>query len=454
MAIRPSHILPGLLLCAALAPVHAAELGEARVLSHIGQRLSAEVELTMVEDAAKPVQAQLARPDVYRGANVAMPPVLSGLDIAVIRQGGKQFLRLASLKPVESKHLHVYLELVDGGQRSVRLVTLWLTPDPNPAPPTAPAPPPAPAPAPVLAAAAPVAAAAEPALEPVKPVKPAPVRKPTPPKRRPAPAPVHDEAEQPAAEGRHAKPAVLVKHGEKSPVAAAKPDDAPAPACAPAPSAAEMHACAVLGAKNDALRQQLGQIEGKVKVLQMAAGVKPAAEAVAKPKAEPQAHPEAQPETHPEAQPEAHPDAEAEAHLDAKAEAHPDGQPAAHPEAKPDTRPQSAPRIHRKPKAPPPPEEPTPWLAIGGAIAAVLALIGGAVLLRRRTAAGKGLNTSREPEVVVLPQDGDAAGAPAKPTFVSTVKARLMAVRLGKRPAQASRVEPESPAEQVLTQTE
>ena len=449
MAIRPSHILPGLLLCAALVPVHAAELGEARVLSHIGQRLSAEVELTMVEDAAKPVQAQLARPDVYRGANVAMPPVLSGLDIAVIRQGGKQFLRLASLKPVESKHLHVYLELIDGGQRSVRLVTLWLTPDPNPAPPPAPAA--APVAAPVLAA----AASPVPASEPVKAVKPAPVRKPIAPKRRPVPAPVDDGAEQPAAEGTHAKPAVLVKHDEKSPVAAHKPDDAPAPACAPAPSAAEMHACAVLGAKNDALRQQLGQIEGKVKVLQMAAGVKPAAEAVAKSQAEPQAHPEAQPEAHPEAQPEAHPDAKAQAHPDAKAAAHPDAQPAAHPEAKPDTRPQSAPRIHRKPKAPPPPEEPTPWLAIGGAIAAVLALIGGAVLLRRRrAAAGKGLNTSREPEVVVLPQDGDAAGAPAKPTFISTVKARLMAVRLGKRPAQASRVEPESPAEQVLTQPE
>jgi len=440
--MRPSHILPGLLLCAALAPVHAAELGEARVLSHIGQRLSAEVELTMVEDAAKPVQAQLARPDVYRGANVAMPPVLSGLDIAVIRQGGKQFLRLASLKPVESKHLHVYLELVDGGQRAVRLVTLWLTPDPNPAPPPAPAAAPtaAPAAAPVLAA----AASPVPAPEPVKAVKPAPVRKPIAPKRRPAPAPVDESAQQPAA---HAKPAAPLQHDEKRLAAAHKPDDAPAPACAPVPSAAEMNACAVLGARNDALRQQLGQIEGKVKVLQMAAGVKPAAEAVAKPQAEPQAHPEAKPETHAEAQPEAHPDA----HPDTKPEAQSDPKP----EAKPDTKPKSAPRIHRKPKAPPPPEEPTPWLAIGGAIAAVLALIGGAVLLRRRrAAAGKALNMSREPEVVVLQQDGDVAGTPAKPSFMSTVKARLIAVRLGKRPAQASRVEPESPAEQVLAQPE
>jgi len=472
MAIRPYSLLPGLLLvCAASGPVHAAELGEARVLSHIGQPLSAEVELTLVENGAKPVQASLARPDVYRGANIAMPPVLSGLDIAVIRQGGKQFLRLASLKPVESKHLHVYLELVDGGQRSVRLVTLWLTPDPNPAPP--PAPPPVPAPA--LAAAPLVPAPVLLAPEPAKASKPAPppVRKPAAPKRRPAPAAAHSEADEHAGVGEHAAPASkpsvsAVKPAEKPLIAAARLADANTPTCTSAPSAAEVNACAVLGAKNDALRQQLGQLESKVKVLQVAAGVKPASEVdvataataakAAKTDAQPGMHGDAhgneQDNAHGDVPPAAQPDPHSAAQPATQPDLHPAAQPAAHPAAQADGKPKSAPRIHRKPKAPAPPEEPMPWLAIGGAIAGLLALTGLAMFLRRRrAAAARDLKTAREPEVVVLPQDG-VAGAPAKPGFMSAVKARLMAVRLGKRPAQTLRVEPEAAAEQPVTPLE
>ncbi|MEW6021689.1 MAG: hypothetical protein AB1807_06065, partial [Pseudomonadota bacterium] len=321
MAIRPHHILPGLLFtCAALAPAHAAELGDARVLSHIGQPLSALVELTMVEDASKPVMAQLARPDVYRGANIAMPPVLSGLDIAVIRQGGKQFLRLASVKPVESKHLHVYLELVDGGQRTVRLVTLWLTPDPDPAPPP-PVPVPPPAPAIAAAPAAPAPVATPDVTKPPKPVA-KPVRKPAPPKRPPA----QPEPEAHAAESGHdaaapkpsiaaikpVKPIHIAQHEKKPAVDAAKPGVAAAPSCAPTPSATALDACTVLGAKNEALRQELGRLEDKVKVLQVASGVKPAgpvpAEAEAKHASKPEAGHKATPDDKPETRHEATPD--------------------------------------------------------------------------------------------------------------------------------------------------
>ncbi|WP_313175481.1 hypothetical protein [Massilia sp.] len=449
MAIRPHHILPGLLLtCAVLAPAHAAELGDARVLSHIGQPLSALVELTLVEDASKPVMAQLARPDVYRGANIAMPPVLSGLDIAVIRQGGKQFLRLASVKPVESKHLHVYLELVDGGQRTVRLVTLWLTPDPDPAPPPAPVPAPAP-PAPAIAAApaAPAPVAAPEATEPPKPVT-QPVRKPAPPKRPPAqPEPDahaaasgHDaRAPKPSAPAiKPIKPINIEQHGKKPAADLARPAAAAAPSCAPTPSATALDACTVLGAKNEALRQELGRLEDKVKVLQVASGVKAAGPAPAEAGAGPDSTPEAKTEATPEAKTEATPEAKTESR----------------PEARPDDKPKSAPRIHRKPKPAPPPEEPLPWLAIGGAIAGLLALAAGMLLLRRRrAAAGKVLKTAREPEVVVLPQDGGADGL-AKPSFMSAVKARLMALRLGKRPAQAARVEPDTPETAPATQPE
>jgi len=79
---------------------------------------------------------------------------------------------------------------------------------------------------------------------------------------------------------------------------------------------------------------------------------------------------------------------------------------------------------------------------------------GGVVLLRRRRAAGgKVLQAGREPEVVVLPQDG-SAGAAGKPNFMAAVKARLMAVRLGKRPAKAARIEPEVPEAKPVTQPE
>ena len=442
MAIRPFHIFSAAVLaCAAPGSVHAAELGEARVQSHIGQALNADVELSLVEDPSKPVQARLAHRDVYRGANIAMPAVLSSLEIAVMRQGGKQFLHLSSSKPVESRHLHVYLELVDGGQRAVRLVTLWFTPDPHPAPP----PVPAAAPLPVAAAApAPLAepAAQAPAERPPKVVRrAAPVRKPAPPKRRPAPVQTQADRAQaqeaPADAAPHgqdmkkgAEPAVQEAgagqgaHGGKPLVPDARPaaSAAPAPAiaaaaeapvaCAAQPTEPQLNACAVLGARNEALRQELGQLEEKVKVLQVATGVKSAAEA--------------------------------EAQTVAKAA---------------DARPTSAPRIHRKPKPAAPPEEPTPWLPVAGGVAALLALAGGLVLMRRRRAAStQVLRTAREPEVVVLPQDGEPGAAAAKPRFMTAVKARLMArmaaFRRARPAPQPANVAPQPLEEKTIIQPE
>ncbi len=233
--------LPLLFTCALLAgAAQAAELGEARVSSFIGQPLVADIELTMLEDAANPVQVRLASANVYRGANIGMPAVLSTVRMSVMRRDGRQFLHVTSTGPVASEHLHLYLELADGSQRSVRLATLWLTPDPNPAPPP---PPPAPV-APV------VAAKAEPKAEPApKPV----VAKPKPVPAKPKPV------------------VVAPKPVEPTPV---KPEPTPPPAgaaCAPAIQK-DVDACVMLGAKNAMLREQLGQLEDKVKVLQVAAG--------------------------------------------------------------------------------------------------------------------------------------------------------------------------------------
>lgn len=231
--------LPLLLTCALLAgAAQAAELGEPRVSSFVGQPLVADIELTMLEDAANPVQVRLAHPNVYRGANIGMPAVLSTLRMSVMRRDGRQFLHITSLGAVESEHLHLYLELADGSQRTVRLATLWLSPDPNPAPPPVPAAPPAPV------------KAAEPAPKPeAAPARPKPVPAPA----RPKPAAVLPEAARPA-----------------------KTEPAPAGgACAPQPRA-QVDACVMLGAKNAMLREQLGELEDKVKLLQVAAGAAPA----------------------------------------------------------------------------------------------------------------------------------------------------------------------------------
>jgi hypothetical protein len=268
-----------------------------------------------------------------------MPPVLSSLNLSVMRRDGRQFLHVTSLRPVDADHVHLYLELVDKGQRAVRLATLWLTPDPHPAPPPAPAPvraaapAPAPAPNPDAALLAQVerarAAHAAPVVrrEAVKPVTPPP----RPVVRRPPPAPV------------------------------AKPETPP-PACAP--RAEEVQACAALGAKNDELRARLGQVEDRMKKLQVTLAAPAVAHEAAKPEAKPEAPKEA----------------------DVKAAPMKSEEPKPAPPKPVGPRPIHSikPLVPHKPKAPPP-DESLPWGWIGAAIG-VLAL-GGAgayAVIRRR----------------------------------------------------------------------
>jgi hypothetical protein len=203
----------------ALGCARAAELGEPRVSSHIGQQLVADIELTSIDNPAAKVAVRLADLDVYRGANILMPEVLSSLNMSVMQRDGRQFLHVTSLMPVNEDHLHLYLELTDGGHRSVRLATLWLTPDPHPAPRPLPAPVEEPRPVPP----APVVRA---------PVQPAPVRRP------------------------------------------------PKVAAAPARESSEAKACLVLDAKNAALRNEIGRLEQKVKTLQSTTAAKPMAASV------------------------------------------------------------------------------------------------------------------------------------------------------------------------------
>jgi hypothetical protein len=249
------RFLSTLALVATFASVHAAELGEVRVSSRVGQPLVADIELAMIDDPATPVAVRLASPEVYNGAGIAMPPVLSSVNLSVMKRDGRQFLHVTSLRPVDAEHLHLYLELVDKGQRSVRLATLWLTADPNPAPAAIPVPAPAPVPA--------VVAHAE-----------------------PAPRPTVIPVSAPPAKRLQARPAAVKTQPEPK-AAAPAPVPAPAPLSIhvpqPAAPAACVHqaeqakVCAALDGKNAALKAQIGQLEGKVKVLQQSLGAPAAA---------------------------------------------------------------------------------------------------------------------------------------------------------------------------------
>lgn len=210
----------------------AAELGEPVVRSHIGQPLVADVELTLLADPGTAVGVRMAHADVYKGANIAIPPVLSSVNMSVMKRDGRQFLHITSIRPVNAEYLHLFLELTEGGKRNVRTVTLWLTPDPTPAPPPAPVPPPVAAPAPAAVAPAPLAA-------------PRPVRVLTLP---PAPAAVCPQ---------------------------------------PKFSAEQIQACEAMDQKNAQLSAQIVDLEAKVRVLQLAIEGKGTAAASASASAKP-----------------------------------------------------------------------------------------------------------------------------------------------------------------------
>lgn len=154
--VVPLRLGSALVLAVLLTCAQAVELGEPALRSHIGQPLVADIELSGFAGDGAAVQARLADPNVYAGAGIRVHPALASLNMSVMRRDGRQFLHLTTLKPVDTEYVHVFLELNEGARRSVRGVTLWLTPDPQPAPPAAPAPIPAP----------PLSARAEPALPP------------------------------------------------------------------------------------------------------------------------------------------------------------------------------------------------------------------------------------------------------------------------------------------------
>lgn len=312
MPRHPSLQLASLLFAGAVlagAGARAAELGDAKVNSYLGQQLSADIELTSLRDAAGTVLVRVASVDVYRGAGLELPPVLSSVNLAVVRRDGRQFLHVTSTRPIEADHLHLYLELTDGGQRGVRLATLWFTPDPTPpAPRLVAAPVPAP---PVVQEIAPRRTVRAPARalppshqklvrplpepntakEEVKPPPPAPE-----PAKAPEPAAVKpSQPEKKPPQVAHEKPKPEAPKLAPLALAAAKasqahpaviPPPKPVAACPKEPSQAEA-TCSALDGKNAELRAELVKLEERVKTLQAEAQARAVAEAKARAAAKP-----------------------------------------------------------------------------------------------------------------------------------------------------------------------
>ncbi|TNC77470.1 hypothetical protein FHI69_09020 [Janthinobacterium lividum] len=268
-----SSILPrwSLIACAAaslaLPPVvGAAELGEMTVLSHVGQPLLAEIELTaLAPEESNGVAVRLASPDVYRGGGIGMDPALQTLTISPLERGGRHYVRVSTRQAIQAGHVHLYLLLGNGSGAVVRLGTLWLTPAPP--------------------AAAPVSA-------PVRPAVPAPMPAPLP-LPRPVPVAPSPDAAALAARARAeglVRPARVFVPPPVAPTPAAPVQQRPAPvrratapvaACAPQADMEQAQACVALDEKNTALKAKLGELEGKIGALQKALALPAAAAPVA-----------------------------------------------------------------------------------------------------------------------------------------------------------------------------
>lgn len=139
----PTHLLRVLACAVLVGPggivANAAELGDVSARSFIGQPLSADIELVaLAPDEVNALQVRLARPDVFRGANITMNPALSSVRMSVVKRDQKQFLHVTTTRPIDADYVHMYVELSAAGRQDVRLATVWLQADPNPPPPPAP----------------------------------------------------------------------------------------------------------------------------------------------------------------------------------------------------------------------------------------------------------------------------------------------------------------------------
>lgn len=117
--------LTGAVLLSATA--NAAGLGKLTVLSALGQPLRAEIELTAVApEEAGGLVAQLAPAEAFRTANIDFNPALSSLRFEVEQRNGRPLIRVSSPQPLNEPFVDLLLELKWNGGRMVREYTFLL----------------------------------------------------------------------------------------------------------------------------------------------------------------------------------------------------------------------------------------------------------------------------------------------------------------------------------------
>jgi pilus assembly protein FimV len=271
--------------------VQAAGLGNLNVLSALGQRLNAEIEVVALQPGEdEGLTARLAPADAFKRAGVELNPVLSTVRFAVERKGGKTLIRMTSTEPLNEPFLDVLLEIQWPSGRLVREYTFLLDPPGYAAPPSVAAPTtppskapsvaavPVPVPAPVVAATPPKPAAPEPQAEQAKAETAAQA------KEAPAAA---EQAAAPKAEAAAAQPVTPVPMVEEKPLAQpaeeaqAKPEAAAKtePAASKPPTAAEEKPAPMAASV-----EEKPEVKAKAGAAVTAKPAKPEAVAVARPK--------------------------------------------------------------------------------------------------------------------------------------------------------------------------
>lgn len=195
------------MLLMVLAPglASAAGLGRLTVISALGHKLNAEIELVAVTKAEMgSLSARIASPDAYRKANLQYNSALPGARVTIERRpDGRPYLKITTSRPVTEPFIDLMIDLTWSAGRIVREYTALLDPPGVGAMPLGEAAPTVPA-TPEMRPAAPAPkaeAAPAPAPPPVRaapePPASAPISKPIAPAPSPAPAPAQARAPEP-----------------------------------------------------------------------------------------------------------------------------------------------------------------------------------------------------------------------------------------------------------------
>ena len=208
------------LACMAPLAAHAAGLGKLNVLSPLGQRLNAEIEIVALRPGEEDgLTARIAPPEAFAAAGIEPSAALNSIRFNIERRDGRRILRVTSTQPINDPFVELLVELQWQTGRLVREYTFLLDPPeykareiaaaspPKPAMPikpaeTAPAAPAPAAPAPAVPApAAPPALAPDPKPAPQVEAKPMEPAAPPPQAAEPAKEPAKEEpAREPAKE--------------------------------------------------------------------------------------------------------------------------------------------------------------------------------------------------------------------------------------------------------------